>query len=136
MRILIAAFMLPLLMPLQAQAQPVELTLNCQYERALDFMKNQQLRSSGSFAAIVRMQTDGTATIDVNTGGCEHFVGWFNELKVVGNCDLSNIKPVPLRSLLTIERVSGRFEHGVAMGHEGGSYVVSYGHCKPSKKLF
>jgi hypothetical protein len=52
------------LLPLQAQAQEIQLTLNCQIERAHDF-KTRQSPSSGSFAAIVHMSNSQDATIKV-----------------------------------------------------------------------
>jgi hypothetical protein len=122
-----AITLLALLLPLQAQAQPVELTLNCQYEEAFDVVNNQYLgRWSDSFSAIVRMQTDGTATIDVSTGECKHFKGRFNELKVGVGC-----LNLDINSLLDIDRIDGAFS--LTTGHP----ILSYeGHCKPSSKLF
>jgi hypothetical protein len=126
----IAITLLALLLPLHTQAQPVELTLICQGEAAFNLVKNRNLPLpwSGSFTAIVRMQTDGRATVDVNgdAGDCKRFVGPFNELKVLVGC----IKP-DIPSTLDIDRIDGAF----SLVLPGG--VVEYdGHCKPAKKLF
>jgi hypothetical protein len=113
-RFLIPAFMLALLMPLQAQAQPVEPTLVCQGETAFDLVKNRNLPLpwSGSFTAIVRMLTvehtiGGAAMVDVNSGDpgpddCEHFGGTFSELDVLVDC----INP-KIHNMLSIDRIDG-----------------------------
>ena len=51
------------LLPLQAQE--IQLTLNCQIERAHDFKTRQAGPSSGSFSAIVHMSNSQDATIKV-----------------------------------------------------------------------
>lgn len=132
---------LALLSPLQAKAQPSELTLNCQYERLWNMTTNENSASSGSFSAIVRMQTDGTATIDANTAGCAHFVGSFSELRVSGECENTidtGGSAMKVHSLLYIDRVGGAFEHvvGLHTQHTKDTLNNYSGRCVPAKKLF
>jgi hypothetical protein len=145
-----AITLLALLLPLQAQAQPVELTLICQGERTFNLVNNPNLPLpwSGSFTAIVRMHTVGdddgacrsvgacgVAMVDVNLGDrgpddCEHFGGTFSELDVRVMC-INTKTP----NLLSIDRIDGAFK--LVIRNRGIEPVVEYdGHCKPSKKLF
>ena len=129
---------LALLLPLQARAQSVELTLNCNYESAFDVMKRQTRKTSGDFSAIVRMQEGATpsATIEATTTGCFDYVGSFNELGVSGDCERAislgdSVKK--FKVTLSIDRISGTFQHNVLFGD---SYTWYYGRCTPAKKLF
>jgi hypothetical protein len=136
---------LTLLLPLPALAERVELTLNCQYESQLDVIKNQQGSASGSFSAIVRMQTlkDGTpyAMIEATTSPCFNYVGSYTELEVSGDCErtiTSGGSVEKNRSFLKIDRISGAFRYDQLFGSSKASlsYVWYYGHCTPGKKLF
>ena len=122
------------LLPLQAQAQEIQLTLNCQIERAHDF-KTRQSPSSGSFAAIVHMSNSQDATIKVTTGSCFNYVGSFSEQEVIGECKRT-VGDSKYWAYLTINRINGEFEH--VFTSSGGSAEIEYseGHCTPGKKLF
>lgn len=144
-----AVGLLALLFPLQAGAQSVELTLNCDYETASDMNAHDAdgkpvfpaaVKSSGSFSAIVRL-ADDTATIEATTSGCYHFVGSFSELSVGGECENTvNSGSMTIHDWLDIDRVSGAFELKTLMSTRPNkppvSFVWYYGHCKPGKKIF
>jgi hypothetical protein len=124
--------LLAVLVPLQGWAQTVDLTLNCQYESVFDPTTTLRSPSSGSFSAIVRMRTDGTATIEATTGGCFDYVGSFTELQVSGDCK-NTIGGTKWAAVLTIDRISGEFSHAVFSGKSSKLYD---GHCTPGKKMF
>lgn len=130
-----AIALLAALLPLQAQA--TELILNCQYEIAFDLVKDRGepgsgMPRSGSFSAIVRMQSDGWATIDVSAGDCRHFRGSFSELKLAVGC-LDQDTP----STLDIDRTDGAFTLVETREHATTQPIMEYqGHCKPTNKLF
>jgi hypothetical protein len=121
------------LLPLQAQE--IQLTLNCQIERAHDFKTRQAGPSSGSFSAIVHMSNSQDATIEVTTGFCFNYVGSLSEQEVIGECKrtVGNSK---YWAYLTINRLNGEFEQ--VFTSSGGSAEIEYleGHCTPGKKLF
>lgn len=134
-----AITLLALLLPLDAQAQAVKLTLNCQSETASDRLHGGgESSSSNSFSASVYMRTDGSAVI-VTTSSCPSFLGSFDELQVQGECEIT-ITTVTIHSWLEIDRISGAFELGVLMStdpHKPPSSFVAYdGHCKLGNKLF
>jgi hypothetical protein len=137
--------LLSLLLPLEARAQPIELTLNCQYETVLDATTRRTSESSGSFSATVRMQTlnDGTsnAVIEATTELCQHFVGSFTELVVGGEChNAIDVSGTTIYSSLFVDRISGSFDHSLVTGTQPSKPATSIhlysGHCKPGKKLF
>ena len=123
------------LLPLQAQAQEIQLTLNCQIERAHDFKTRQKGPSSGSFSAIVHMSNSQDATIEVTTGFCFNYVGSLSEQEVIGECKRT-VGDSKYWAYLTINRLNGEFEH--VFTSSGGSAEIEYseGHCTPGKKLF
>jgi hypothetical protein len=128
-----AIALLALLLPAQARAQVVELTLNCRYESAYEPLKAQsEAPVSGSFSAIVRMQTNQVATMDATTSGCFDYVGTFNELEVAGECE-RDVASTKVKATLRINRISGAFEEDLTIGK---SYTIFEGHCTPAKKLF
>lgn len=125
----------------QAQAQPVELTLNCLYE--WEVVNDQRIKSSSSFSAVVRMQTNGNAVIETNDLVCEHFAGSFNEVKVSAECDLTIdiLPPRILHRQLEIDRIDGAFRlelevHVDTEPRKELPFYLYYGHCKPGSKLF
>jgi len=122
-------------LPLQAQAQEIQLTLNCQIERAHDFKTRQAGPSSGSFSAIVHMSNSQDATIEVTTGFCFNYVGSLSEQEVIGECKRT-VGDSKYWAYLTINRINGEFEH--VFTSSGGSAEIEYseGHCTPGKKLF
>ena len=133
--------LLALLLPLQAQARDVELTLNCQYE--WEVVDDQRTKMSSSLSAVVRMQTNGDAMIETNDLVCEHFVGSFNEVRVSVECELpiGAFPPTILHRRLEIDRIDGAFRlelevHVDTEPRKDLSFHVYYGHCKPSSKLF
>ena len=136
-----AITLLSLLLPLQAQAQPVELTLNCQYE--WEVVNDQRIKSSSSFSAVVRMQTNGNAMIETNDLVCEHFVGSFNEIRVSVECErnIGIFPPTILHRRLEIDRIDGAFRlelevHADTEPRKELSFHEYYGHCKSGSKLF
>jgi hypothetical protein len=52
-----------LLLSLQAQAQAVELTLNCQYETALDAHSGKKQEVDGTFSATVILNERGDGAV-------------------------------------------------------------------------
>jgi hypothetical protein len=121
------------LLPLQAQAQEIQLTLNCEIERAHDFKTRQAGPSSGSFSAIVHMSNSQDATIEVTF--CFNYVGSLREQEVIGECKRT-VGDSKYWAYLTINRINGEFEH--VFTSSGGSAEIEYleGHCTPGKKLF
>ena len=95
-----------LLVPLQAKAQNAELTLNCRNERAFDAKKDLSEPLSGSFSAIVQMQTlkDGTpaAVIQATTIYCSNFEGTFDDLEVSGDCERTLSDSTKVNAKLTL----------------------------------
>jgi hypothetical protein len=123
-------------LPLQAQAQVTELTLNCEYETSVD-MKQREERMSGSFSAIVQMQMlkDGksNATIRATTLMCAYFEGSFDELTVRGECERTIGSSLKVHASLQIDRINGVFDNTLI---KGDSLVIYSGRCTPAKKLF
>jgi len=127
-----------LLSSLQAEAQLVELTLNCTYETAYDFKTSREETTTGDFSAIVRMQTlkDGTnnATIHATTQACFDFDGFFDELQVYGDCERTLAPGDKYKANLRINRINGAFSNTVFFSEK--SALTFSGHCTPGKKLF
>jgi hypothetical protein len=118
-------------LPVPAQAQGDELTLTCEYESSVD-MKQHEERFSGSFSAIVQMQTQkDVASIKATTFLCAYFEGSFDELTVRGECDRG--PPLKAHASLEINRINGAFEYTLI---KNDSLVIYSGHCTPAKKLF
>jgi hypothetical protein len=141
MKATVVVTILALVSPVQAKAAPSELTLNCEYEKVWHMTTNQNSESSGNFSVVIRMQTDGTASIDANTAGCALFVGSFSELSVGGECENTintSGSAMKVHSLLYIDRVSGAFEHTVGLHTPRTKDTIDTysGHCAPAKKLF
>jgi len=116
------------LLPFQAWAQqPVELTLNCQYERLYDLTAGTAERMTGNFSAIVRIDdSSSTATIEATTPACRNYLDdAVTKLQVMGLC-----KNEGHRYMLTIDRIGGAFSY---IGLLGGSDVIHQGHCTPRK---
>jgi hypothetical protein len=137
MRTVAAVISLFLLVPLQAKAQSVELTLNCQYESSYDLKTSLTEKMSGGFSAIVQMQTlkDGatTATIQATTIYCFNFSGGFGDLEVAGDCERTLSQSEKVKASLRINRINGEFDNTTMVG----SYQkLLTGHCTPAKKLF
>jgi hypothetical protein len=141
-----AVTFLVLLLLLQARAQAAELMLLCQKERKWEydlFKKiNKNSETTGTFSATVLMQTHGDgksiSVIDASTWGCGHFVGYFTEIRVVGECD-NEISPMKYHSVLGIDRISGEFELSMVIQSTPDTYpsmLTYYGQCKPDKKMF
>lgn len=137
MRTAAAVTSLFLLMPLQAKAQNIELTLNCEYESLYDYKKALQEDTSGSFSAIVPMLTlkDGAAvaTIQATTLYCFNFEGSFSDLEVYGDCERTLSDSTKVKASLRINRVNGEFDNTLIQGNSIRNFA---GHCKPAKKLF
>jgi hypothetical protein len=131
--------LLLLFLSLQAQAQVVELTLNCEYESTYDSKTSLEEKTTGGFSAIVRMQTirDGAnnATIRATTPFCFDFDGSFNELQVYGDCERNLSPSEQFKATLRINRISGEFENTLVQGKNSGLRIY-IGHCTPAKKLF
>jgi hypothetical protein len=137
MRTVAAVVSLFLLVPLQAKAQSVELTLNCEYESSYDLKTNLTERTSGGFSAIVQMQTlkDGTtnATIQATTIYCFNFLGSFGDLEVAGDCERTLGDSKRVKASLRINRINGEFDNTTIVGNYWKQLT---GHCTPAKKLF
>ena|SRR6516165_9089743 len=118
------------LLPLQAQAEEIQLTLSCRSENVYDGQTKKEGPSSESFSAIVRMSGSEDASIEATTGFCPNYEGSFSELEVVATCyrtaDVGDSK----FAFLTINRVSGAFDLTNAGGpaHTAQRYT---GHCTP-----
>jgi hypothetical protein len=125
------------LLPLQAQAQQVQLTLSCQIESAVDFKRGHEGQSSGSFSAILRMSNSRDATIEATTDFCSNYVGSFTEREVNGDCEriVGNLR---YWALLAINRINGGFRrYFVSSSTTDVITDVKYsGHCTPGKQLF
>jgi hypothetical protein len=141
-------FLLVLLMallPLQTQAQEIQLTLNCEIESAFDVKTHRADASSGGFSAIVRMSSnsqDGTVTIEATTVGCNDYAGSFDELRVSGECNRT-VGTSKTHTFLRIDCISGAFEYTFLLkqpqlfGQESRQTAVQYsGHCTPGKRPF
>jgi hypothetical protein len=144
MKTVAAVAFLFLLMPLQAKAQSVELTLVCQYETSLDVRKSLAQEISGSLSAIVHLQSlsDGrqAATIQATTVYCFNFEGSFNDLVVNAECKRILDNSTKVEASLQINRISGEFDQTLKLENssrlEFNSSSLISGHCKPAKKLF
>ena len=122
------------LLPLETQAQQIQLTLNCQIESAVDFKTGHEGQSSGSFSAIVRMSNSQDATIEATTDFCSNYVGSFTEREVNGDCEriVGNLR---YWALLTINRINGGYF--VSSSTTDVITDVEYsGQCTPGRKLF
>jgi len=122
-------------LPLQAQAQQTQLTLNCQIESAYDVRAKRADASSGSFSAIVRMSSkDDIAKIEATTDGCFDYEGSFDELQVSGECNRT-VETTQFHAFMRIDRITGKFEHIFYFGDVGPAAknvenAVEYsGHC-------
>jgi hypothetical protein len=122
------------LLPLETQADQIQLTLNCQVENAIDMKTTQESKSSESFSAIVHLPNsqNDVAIIEATTFGCFDYVGSFSELEVSGDCERT-VGTMKFREMLTINRVTGSFEHNFFLGNDAMEYS---GHCTPGKRLF
>lgn len=125
---------------LKANAAPIELTLNCEYERASD-MKGNTTPASGSFSAVVRMDVIGSTqlvSVETTTPVCSYFVGSFTNLTVDGECERSfkhGSVNVDFKETIHIDRINGSFDHVTIGGSP--AYLWTYsGRCVPAKKLF
>jgi hypothetical protein len=120
--------------PISARGQSAELTLNCRYETAYDIMKNRNEEMSGGFSAIVRMSSanNPVATIEATTFLCGSYEGTFSDLEVSGKCERT-LAGDKMSATLTVDRISGAFEHDV---FQTKSAVIYSGLCTPAKKLF
>ena len=118
------------LLPLQARAEEIQLTLNCQSENVYDGQTKKEGPSSESFSAIVRMSGSEDASIEATTGFCPNYEGSFSELEVVATCyrtaDVGDSK----FAFLTINRVSGAFDLTNAGGPARTARRYT-GHCTP-----
>ncbi len=132
MRAVAITFIFLLLLPFQAQAQVVELTLSCEYERTYDPTTSLEQELSGNFSAVVRMTPPAAATMVATSVGCFDYDGSFDELEVYGDCErtISNIKT---KKSLKINRINGQFEETSLIGKH---FNIHYGHCVVKKKLF
>ena len=119
------------LLPLQARAQEIQLTLNCQSENVYDGETKQEGPSSESFSAIVRMSGSEDATIEATTGFCPNYAGSFSELEVVATCyRAAVVGDSAYFAFLVINRVSGAFD----LTNAGGPARIAWrytGHCMP-----
>ena len=118
------------LLPLQAQAEEIQLTLSCRSENVYDGQTKKEGPSSESFSAIVRMSGSEDASIEATTGFCSNYEGSFSELEVVATCyrtaDVGDSK----FAFLTINRVSGAFDLTNAGGPARTARRYT-GHCTP-----
>lgn len=125
-------FIFLFLLPFQAQAQVVELTLSCEYKSTYDPTAGLEEKLSGTFSAVVRMTPPALARIEATTPGCFDYDGSFSEQEVYGDCErsISNIKT---KKSLRINRINGRFKETSLIGK---SFSIHDGHCVMKKKLF
>src|SRR5215831_12814452 len=130
-----ALLVLIALLPLQARAQEIQLTLSCLSENVYDGQTKQEGPSSESFSAIVRMSGSEDASIEATTGFCPNYEGSFSELEVVATCyRTADVGDSKYFAFLAISRVSGAFDLTNAGGPEHTARQYT-GHCTPGKKL-
>jgi hypothetical protein len=124
------------LLPLQTQAQEIQLTLSCQVERAVNLKTKGEEIAPESFSAIVHMMPGtgpsiGSVVIEATTK-CPTYKGTFTEQEVNGDC-AGGIGSYNIHAELKINRINGAFEH---FFNSPLSMVKYSGHCTPGKKLF
>ena len=119
------------LLPLQARAEEIQLTLSCRSENVYDGETKHEGPSSESFSAIVRMSGSEDATIEATTDFCPNYAGSFSELEVVATCyRAAVVGDSAYFAFLVINRVSGAFDLTNAGGPARTARRYT-GHCTP-----
>jgi len=76
--------------------------------------------------------TQAVATIEATTPGWFHYVGYFTNLEVGGDCERT-VAGVKVEQTLRIDRINGAFELNSTIGK---SFIIYNGRCTLAKKLF
>ena len=127
-----------ILLALPAQAQNLNLRLNCQGATSFDYKTGQWNQVVESFFAKVHIRVPrddvSEATIAATTLYCQRFVGRSTDWEVGGECEGVMKSGEKVLATLKVNNGSGIFTHTII---QAGHPVMSYsGYCTPAKKMF